>query len=423
MLEETKAKCDGASSPLTPTPHRFLVPKRTGGTQQSGTPKPLASGSQQFHATPRFSLHSTPRGAPSSATAPAPPSTFAQRQQRNHNANDGIHDIIDSSPPQPLPRPSYSGPGRNLHESIEVDSEPPSSNSLLVPSSQHRDATAGHAADTTYYYEEDEFMDEVQDDGPPPKRRRLSVLSDGDMEPIVPASSQVAPAESSQGVAEEGSLNNLEEDAEDDEVLSHDDESSDSSPPNRRIFLSAHQQQQQHQQPMFQPVPRFKPPELPEPGHREPLPDAFSPRRKGAKYVPGGLASELRDWLMNIESATGSKRDGDWAARLRVDEVRTASNMMLVSGSQQQQRQRDADDNMNNGGGSGGGNGLFISKNGGVSSRVILAGEGRLQGLGKKSEVSVGCVVAIARPVWGVDLGSEGQWVVACDWVVLSKPS
>ncbi|KAK8024252.1 hypothetical protein PG993_012318 [Apiospora rasikravindrae] len=404
--------------PLTPTPHRFLVPKRTGGTQQSGTPKPLAGGSQQFHATPRFSLHSTPRGAASSSTTPAPPppSTFVQRQQRNNHANDGIHDIIDSSPPQPLPRPSYGGPGRNLQDPIEVDSEPPSSNSLLVPSSQH---AIYDAATTTYYYEEDEFIDDAQDDGPSPKRRRLSVLSDDDMEPVIPASSQVAPARSSQGVSDEGSLNNSDEDtedAEDDEMLSHDDASSDSSLPNIRAFLST--QKHQQQQPKFQPVPRFKAPEPPEPGHREPLPDAFSPRRKGVKYLPGGLASELRDWLMNIETATGSKRDGDWAARLRVDEVRTASNMMLVGGSQQQ-RQRDTDDD-NGGGGSGG---LFISKSGDVSSRVILAGEGRLQGLGKKSEIAVGCVVGIARPVWEVDLGSEGQWVVACDWVVLSKPS
>ena len=194
---------------------------------------------------------------------------------------------------------------------------------------------------------------------------------------------------------------------------SHDDESSNSPPLNRRTTTSA------QQQPTFQPVPRFKPPELPEPGHREPLPDAFSPRRKGTKYVPGGLASELRDWLMNIETVTGSKREDDWAARLRVDEVRTASNMMLVRGSQQQ-RQMDAGDNDN---GVSGGSGLFISKNGDVSSRVILAGEGRLHGLARKSEVPVGCVVGIARPVWEVDLGSEGQWVVACDWGVLSKPS
>ncbi|KAK8040657.1 hypothetical protein PG991_000445 [Apiospora marii] len=397
--------------PLTPTPHRFPVPKRTG-TQQSGTPKPLASGSQQFHATPRFSIHSTPRGVASSSTTPAPPpSTFAQRQRNSNNryASDNIHDIIDSSPPRAL----YSGPGRDLHDSIEVDSEPPSSNSLLVPSSQHHNATAadgdvdGDAA-ITYDYE-DEFIEEAPDNGPTPKRRRLSVSSDVDMEPIVPASSQADLAASSRGASEEGSFRISEEDAEDEEMPSHDDEPFNSPPHNRRTNTSA------QQQPKFQPVPRFKPPEAPEPGHREPLPDAFSPRRKGAKYVPGGLASELRDWLMNIETVTGSKREGDWAARLRVEEVRTASNMMLVRGSQQ----LNADDNDNGGGG----NNLFISKNGDVSSRVILAGEGRLQGLARKSEVAVGCVVGIARPVWEVDLGTEGQWVVACDWVVLSKPS
>ncbi|KAK8073640.1 formyl transferase [Apiospora phragmitis] len=398
-------------------PFDSSAPKRTGGTQQSGTPKPLASGSQQFHATPRFSLHSTPRGVASSSTTPAPTSTFVQRQ-RNSNAHDGIHDIIDSSPPEPPPRPSYGGAARNMHDSIEADSEPPSSNSMLVPSSQHRDAADAVATVVTTTYYEDEFIDGAQYDGPSPKRRRLSVSSDVDMEPVIPASSQGALVEYSQGASEEGSLESSE-DAVDEEMVSHDDESSASPPLNRRTNLFAPQQPQQQQQPKFQPVPRFKPPELPEPGHREPLPDAFSPRRKGAKYVPGGLASELRDWLMNIETATGSKLDGDWAARLRVDEVRTASNMMLVTGSQQQGR-RDTD---NDSGGSSGGSGLFISKEGDVSSRVILAGEGRLQGLARKSEVAVGCVVGVARPVWEVDLGSEGLWAVACDWVVLSAPS
>lgn len=358
-----------------------------------------------------------PRGVASTSTTPAPPSTFAQRQ-RNHNsyANDSIHDIIDSSPPRAL----YNGPGRDLHDSIEVESEPPSSNSLLVPSSQHHNATAAadddddDAAAITYYYDEDEFSEEAQDDGPTPKRRRLSVSSDVDMEPVVPASSQNALTVSSRSASEESSLGHSEDEEDDEGMISHDDDESSNSPPplNRRTTTSA------QQQPKFQPVPRFKPPELPEPDHREPLPDAFSPRRKGAKYVPGGLASELRDWLMNIETATGSKRDGDWAARLRVEEARTASNMMLVRGAQQQ-RQLDADNNDHGGGG----NGLYISKNGDVSSRVILAGEGRKQGLARKSEVPVGCVVGIARPVWEVDLGSEGQWVVACDWVVLSKPS
>ncbi|KAK8877394.1 Sterol 3-beta-glucosyltransferase UGT80A2 [Apiospora arundinis] len=425
--------------PSTPTPHRFLVPKRTG-TQQSGTPKPLTSGSQQFHATPRFSLHSTPRGnVTSSSTTPAPPpSTFAvQRPQRN--IDDSIHDIIDSSPiEQPPPRPSYGGGGRrNLHDSIEVDSEPPSSAfSVLVPSSQHQqhgdDAAADAIGDVTYYYEEEEeVINEAQDDGPSAKRRRLSVSSDVDMEPpIVHISSQDVLTEVGLRYASEeenpfrrgSDDDDGAEEEEDDEMMSHDDgdddDNSSASPPNRKGTIFTQKQQHQHQ-PKFQPVPRFKAPEVPEPGHREPLPEAFSPRRRGEKYVTGGLAAELRDWLMNIETATGNKRDGGWAARLLVEEVRTGSNnMKLVRGSQQRQGL----DTDGDGGAGSSSAGLFISKSGDVSSRVILAGEGRVQGLAKKSEVAVGCLVGVARPVWEVDLGSEGQWVVACDWAVLSKP-
>lgn len=356
-----------------------------------------------------------------------------QRQKQQRSIDDNIHDIIDSSPLEP-PRPSYGGGRRNPHDSIEVDSEPPSSFSVLVPSSNHQhDDGYGDddaAAATVTYYEEEELVHEAQDDhGPSAKRRRLSVSSDADMEPIVPASSSqdVLAEFGLRGVSEESPFNeNLDdEDAEeeDDEMMSHDEshDASSASPPNHKRN-TAFAQKQQQQQPKFQPVPRFKAPEMPEPGLREPLPDVFSPRRKGDKHVPGGLAAELRDWLMNIETATGTKRDGDWAARLLVEEVRTGSgNMTLVRGSQQRQRQ---EDEKQFGSGSGSSNvDLFISKNGDVSSRVILAGEGRLQGLDKKSEVAVGCRIGIARPVWEVDLGSEGMWVVACDWVVLSKPS
>ncbi|KAJ3567225.1 hypothetical protein NPX13_g6847 [Xylaria arbuscula] len=77
-----------APPPATPTPHRFLVPRRS--QPRSETPSAaFQPSSQQFQATPRFSLHSTPRKGPPSSVTPF----------RNRGTGPGI--AIDTSPPPP----------------------------------------------------------------------------------------------------------------------------------------------------------------------------------------------------------------------------------------------------------------------------------------------------------------------------------
>lgn len=155
-------------------------------------------------------------------------------------------------------------------------------------------------------------------------------------------------------------------------------------------------------QPTFQKAPRFMPVEQSLVPGREPLPDVFSPHRRGARYVPGGLAAELRDWVLDIEATTGPKRDDDFLTRIAVDEVRHGTGMILTTG-------RSVPDD-----------GLPPAQDDASPSvRVMLAGDGRLIGLARRPEVVVGSTVGIARPVWEVNLGAEGRWAVACDWVVL----
>ncbi|GAB1315143.1 hypothetical protein MFIFM68171_05353 [Madurella fahalii] len=179
--------------------------------------------------------------------------------------------------------------------------------------------------------------------------------------------------------------------------------------------------------PAFHPAPRFK-----HPGHTHPnshpdhedsggyLPDIFSPRRRGEKYLAGGPAAELRDWLVEVKSGVDGE-DGQQlkapvsgsaggGARVVVEQVRRGMpGMTMVSGSEV-----NGDDD-NGAGGDG--------EKKGAGVRVILAGEGIVQGLGggagaNRRRVVPGAVVAVAPPAWEVELDGEGRWAVAYRWEV-----
>jgi hypothetical protein len=329
------------------------VSKRSA-TQRAETPNPPqgGGGAQQFRATPRFSLHSTPRDA--TATAPLlPSSTPRQSAFRRQRHPDDISDAIDSSPPAPHPSTNH------IHDSIE-------DSSLLGSSAVPVD--------------EDELLTDACDQdtaAPSPKRRRVAAS------PILDPTSSLV----------QESLADYEHGPEEDY---HDDNDSIASDPSELPDVVS------VNQPTFHKAPRFVPIEPPELSGREPLPDIFSPRRRGTIYIPGGLAAELRDWLVDIEAATGPKKEDDFLTKITINEVRRGTGMLLVTGravlddgSPQEQNGTDS------------------------SARMMLAGEGRLVGLARKPEVVVGSVVGIAKPVWDVNLGVEGWWTVACDWVVL----
>ncbi|EGO60261.1 hypothetical protein NEUTE1DRAFT_127183 [Neurospora tetrasperma FGSC 2508] len=186
-------------------------------------------------------------------------------------------------------------------------------------------------------------------------------------------------------------------------------------------------------------APRFKPksPGPPDPPpdvsvHHTLLPDIFSPQRhRGARYVPGGLASELREWLLEVKGGSSTEPTPVAAtAHLAVETVKKCGpgiSMTLVTGRPM----------------IGGPNGTKVPR----SYRALLAGDGRMEGLsgsgagveskpegeeegadepGRKPLVP-GAMVAIAPPAWDIDLGEEeeddqgdkGKWAVAYRWDVL----
>lgn len=138
-------------------------------------------------------------------------------------------------------------------------------------------------------------------------------------------------------------------------------------------------------QPVFRPPPRFK--QTADESY-EALPDMFSPQRKGAKYVAGGLAAELQGWLSDVKGGQEDLGKGE-QARFTVEEVKPGTRMYLVRGAFEKDKRN-----------------------------VILAGEGKLTGLGRRAVVEEGSRIALGRLGWEVEMDGE-EWYVSCDWSLL----
>jgi hypothetical protein len=307
--------------------------------------------SQQFKATPRFRPTGTP-GVPLSTPSTAQFLTPGRQIGKQE-------DIIDLQP----------GSNQDVHDSIErVDQE----------------------IDLEYLFTDTnhDFMVE----GPNPKRRRFSsspVLGSddqsreegedlGDAQGTPPPAVVASPPASRRPVS--------------------------STAPR---FLTSTQSATQANESTFLKPPRFRPPEPQEQEpSTDPLPDQFSPHRRGQKYVPGGLAAEVRDWLVNIESSIPSssttKSGSPWLFRLMVDEISGGgrAGITLVKGRQILTGDTDT----------------MIDSLGIIS--VILAGEGTSTGLQKNSKVEVGKTVGVRSPVWEVMIDGV-KWGVGVDWNVL----
>ncbi|KAI4862069.1 hypothetical protein F4820DRAFT_431744 [Hypoxylon rubiginosum] len=438
-----------APPPATPTPHRFLVPKRSQPRQE--TPKAFQAGGQQFQATPRFSLHSsTPRGSGSGGGAPSSSSAAAAAARTPASAGaaslgagaffrptprntDPINDVVSSSPPFAEQEGPGVGDGKqqqrdpidveadaDADSDVDVDAVPESS-PIRQRSSSDRDVGSSEG-------EEDGLRSRS------PKRRRISISSDFglDNEESSPQRGHEEDADLDQDIDmiqssiplplplplpihAPPSSSDADADADVEAVVG--------SPLTPKPTPAA---QQQQQQPTFHKPPRFKPAaDAPEGSHRhgDPLPDAFSPhRRKGAKYVPGGLAASVRDWFVDVwaGATTGAgagagaaaRRDGGgsnsdgWVARVRVDEVKAAPGMALITG----RHVRDDDDNDEH---------EHDGDAGLRGVRVVLAGSPRVAGLAKREDVRQGSVVGIGRPTWEVSIQDQGHWAVVCEWAIL----
>ncbi|KFY11214.1 hypothetical protein V492_04580 [Pseudogymnoascus sp. VKM F-4246] len=152
--------------------------------------------------------------------------------------------------------------------------------------------------------------------------------------------------------------------------------------------------------------PRFKPPDEEREAAVEPLPEHFSPRRRGQKFLAGGLAAEVRGWLVERESqatrsARNPMREDGWKIKIAVDEVKGGhgAGMTLVRGRRV---------------GSNGDEGADL-----YPIRMILGGEeGMAEGIKKGEPAAVGKVVGVKGPAWEVDVDGV-RW----GRTYVSKPS
>ncbi|KAF5673310.1 hypothetical protein FHETE_3434 [Fusarium heterosporum] len=340
--------------PSTPAPRRFLLQKRD--TQSSQTPAALP----RFYSTPRFASSSVPR--PTQART----GVDIEDVEEVGDPSNGSSQESTGSDDQPVFKRHDP-----LHDSIEVESDDaaPSQNGSLAISNQESDA---EGLDTIGRDISDSPSVPYQSspmEGREAKRRRVSISSMPESSPL-------------EKDAASGVLNDTYE---------RDHTPAQDSIQSIQDAIPLQNESKSLQQPTFRVPPRFKPVEL-DPAI-EGLPAAFSPQRRGAKYITGGLAAELQGWLSEVKGWEGVALTTAFTTNMIVEEIQPGRRMYLVKG-----RTATAQ-----------------------GKRYLLAGEGRLTGLGQRMPLSVGSVIEVGQPVWDVELDGV-LWTVACDWGVSKEP-
>lgn len=127
----------------------------------------------------------------------------------------------------------------------------------------------------------------------------------------------------------------------------------------------------------------------PPPETVSPLPDAFSPRRRGQKFVPGGLASELQSWVIEAAQTASQSRPRN---ALSVDDAVHVIDVDEIKGS-----------------GPVFANGTKPDK----ETHKVLLVDG--QANQKADKVKAGDRVSIRLPTWEVQVLGEA-WTVGVDW-------
>ncbi|KAH7266464.1 hypothetical protein B0J15DRAFT_248555 [Fusarium solani] len=346
--------------PSTPTPRRFLLAKR-GATQSSQTP----TGPPRFQSTPRFGSSSVPRPTQSRAVV-------------DIEDVEEVEDLVEESSSNTDDEGLETKKHVPLNDSIEVEDDDVTASRDVSVGINISEDDEEEIPQRSIERKSPDLLNLPHDTSPleerEPKRRRVSI----------------SPMPESSPLGEHHYLN--EDNLQDAEEREH--TPTQSSIESLQDAIPTHDEARAPQQPTFRPPPRFKPAEV-DPTV-EGLPAAFSPQRRGAKYVAGGLAAGLQGWLSEVKGWEGTVPSAAAAAvsvvKVVVEEVRPGRRMYLVTG-------RPGDDGA------------------APARRFLLAGEGRLTGLGQRAAVSVGNVVEVGQPVWDVEL--DGQvWTVACDWGV-----
>lgn len=349
----------GLNRVQTPAQSRFLPPKKGQPSQTTRqVPLSLHNGPRQFASTPRFNTSATPR--PVSQHQPPPFSTPAPSSARPRPTQyEPLSDVINTSPISP-DAPVHGHEDRTrVDELIEIDS-PSASRS---PSRHFQTNRPAKRRRVSLSPEIDPSPDEVQ----------LDVLMEND-ERIEIANSPTF----DDRIAVQSSFD-LE------------GPTADSRPQSPQA-----PDEQTPRHPTFRNAPRFKVVEITTEVQQRPLPEAFSPQRRGAKYVAGGLAAEVRDWLVQVKGASEYDRPAGSSIDVVVDEAISAPGIHVIAA-----RQVDTGSEDEN-----------------IPERVVLAGDGRVTELRGRSTVRPGGMVSMSQPMWDINLDDIGQFAVACDWEV-----
>ncbi|MCJ1382095.1 hypothetical protein MMC17_005207 [Xylographa soralifera] len=348
-----------APPPATPSPYRFVTPHAKGHPE----PKPPSA------LRTRYSL---PPSASAQQFAPAP--KFSVRPSASH---EDVSASTASSPLVSRARPAWKGqpPREKIEETAEqhsgdddprggisVDDDDDTKGTELRSAGQQARKRRRCSADRDAIYISDDAVDGSEDDDDP-----------GALSPTSGSSSQLGSPRTTQHALPPptAAANSIP-------------------PPTTPRFQLA---------PPLAPLaplslPRFI---IPAPAATEalaPLPEAFSPHRRGAKYLPSGLAASCREWVLSASQLGAptrkvkSGREGDggaaeWVARVEVREVRQGEGVVLVRS--------------------------------GTGERWMLMG-GQRTGEGLRK----GGVVGVKRPVWEVEIEGE-TWGVGVEWSLLGE--
>lgn len=117
----------------------------------------------------------------------------------------------------------------------------------------------------------------------------------------------------------------------------------------------------------------------------DPLPEAFSPRRRGQPFVAGGMAAELQSWIVDVGSVNSQARqrqDNSFSVALTADMVRGDHGVVLLQGRDSQ----------------------------GAIVRAVLADKSASQAV-----LVPGQTVKIREPTWTIDVAGE-EYLVGIDW-------
>ncbi|KAG7414710.1 hypothetical protein Forpe1208_v007567 [Fusarium oxysporum f. sp. rapae] len=333
--------------PSTPMPKRFLLPKR--GTQSSQTPATLP----RFQSTPRFA---------SSVPRPTQARTGIDIEDVEEVGDNSQETLSESDEHQIQLRKHDS-----IHDSIEIESDDAtaSQGGSIAISDNEPDAVLQGSLDLEMSNSTPSPYDFPSLEEREPKRRRVS--SSHRRESSTPKEQRNPGNESPEEVYESGRT------------------PSEGSTQSIQDAINLNNELKPLQQPTFHAPPRFKPVDL-DPAV-DGLPAAFSPQRRGAKYIAGGLAAELQGWLSEVKGWEGTAPATTLTKKVIIEEIQPGRRMYLVKA-----RTGTSEE-----------------------SRYLLAGEGRLTGLGQRMPVILGSVVDVGQPVWDIVL--DGQvWTVACDW-------